>query len=199
MMLFEFLPLRIEELVDLQYEVLRDNKKGLGGLPLLLEKNVAYALAKQSQGDARQCLQLLEGAALISPYNSEGKIVISEEILKELAQRNQKPARDQKGIRYDRMSSFIKSMRAGDKEGALSCLALLLDEGENLDFILRRLLIFASEDIGLADPQALPLVLAAAQTVERIGLPEARITLTHAVLYLCLAPKNREAYNFSKN
>jgi len=95
---------------------------------------------------------------------------------------------------YDTISAFIKSMRASDEKGAIYWLAKMLHAGEDFRFIARRIVIFASEDVGLADPEALPLAIATQQAVEFVGLPEARIPLAHAVCYMSRAPKNREAY-----
>src|SRR5204862_3918821 len=95
---------------------------------------------------------------------------------------------------YDTISAFIKSMRASDEKSAIYWLAKMLHAGEDFRFIARRIVIFASEDIGLADPTALPLAIAAQQAVEFIGMPEARITLAHVTSYMCRASKNREAY-----
>jgi len=96
---------------------------------------------------------------------------------------------------YDTISAFIKSMRASDEKGAMYWLAKMLHAGEDFRFIARRIVIFASEDIGLADPEALPLAIATQQAVEFVGLPEARIPLAHATAYMCRAEKSREAYD----
>jgi putative ATPase len=96
---------------------------------------------------------------------------------------------------YDTISAFIKSMRASDEKGAMYWLAKMLHAGEDFRFIARRIVIFASEDVGLADPEALPLAIATQQAVEFVGLPEARIPLAHAVAYMCRAKKSREAYD----
>ena len=96
---------------------------------------------------------------------------------------------------YDTISAFIKSMRGSDEKGAMYWLAKMLHAGEDFRFIARRIVIFASEDVGLADPEALPLAIATQQAVEFVGLPEARIPLAHAVAYMCRAKKSREAYD----
>src|SRR5262249_22031875 len=96
---------------------------------------------------------------------------------------------------YDTISAFIKSMRASDEKGAMYWLAKMLHAGEDFRFIARRIVIFASEDVGLADPQALQLAIATQQAVEFVGMPEARIPLAHATAYMCRAPKSREAYD----
>jgi putative ATPase len=96
---------------------------------------------------------------------------------------------------YDTISAFIKSMRASDEKNAMYWLAKMLHAGEDFRFIARRIVIFASEDVGLADPEALPLAIATQQAVEFVGLPEAKIPLAHAVAYMCRAKKSREAYD----
>ena len=96
---------------------------------------------------------------------------------------------------YDTISAFIKSMRASDEKGAMYWLAKMLHAGEDFRFIARRIVIFASEDVGLADPEALQLAIATQQAVEFVGMPEARIPLAHATAYMCHAPKSREAYD----
>ena len=102
---------------------------------------------------------------------------------------------DKKGdAHYDTISAFIKSMRASDEKGAIYWLAKMLHAGEDFRFIARRIVIFASEDVGLADPHALPLAIATQHAVEFVGMPEARIPLAHATAYMCRAKKNREAY-----
>src|SRR5213075_1882712 len=102
---------------------------------------------------------------------------------------------DKKGdAHYDTISAFIKSMRASDQKSAIYWLAKMLHAGEDFRFIARRIVIFASEDVGLADPEALPLAIATQQAVEFVGLPEARIPLGHATAYMCRAKKSREAY-----
>src|SRR5207302_7615205 len=103
---------------------------------------------------------------------------------------------DKKGdAHYDTISAFIKSMRASDEKGAIYWLAKMLHAGEDFRFIARRIVIFASEDVGLADPEALPLAIATQQAVEFVGLPEARIPLAHATAYMCHAKKSRDAYD----
>ncbi|MEI6416164.1 MAG: replication-associated recombination protein A [Verrucomicrobiota bacterium] len=191
---FELKPLREEDLVALQHQTLQDKERGLGGLPITLEQEAARHLATMSDGDARKCLNALEIAASTTPFNEAGRIVITQKIAEESIQ--------QKAVVYDRtgdghydvVSAFIKSIRGSDPDAALYWLATMLQAGEDPRFIVRRLVILASEDIGLADAQALPLAIAAQQAVEAIGLPEARITLAHVTVYLALAPKSNSSY-----
>ena len=164
-------------------------------------------LAKLSDGDARKCLNALEIGVLTTPavagvgdpgapISDRGYSVIhftlsvAEESIQQKA-----VVYDRAGdAHYDTISAFIKSMRASDEKSAMYWLAKMLHAGEDFRFIARRIVIFASEDVGLADPEALPLAIATQQAVEFVGMPEARIPLAHATAYMCRAAKSREAY-----
>ena len=192
--IFQLEPLTIEELIALQYEAIADRERGLGHLPIDLEQAAAVHLATVSDGDARKCLNALEIAASTTKFDATGRLVITAAIAEESIQ--------QKAIVYDRtgdahydvVSAFIKSIRGSDPDAAIYWLATMLHAGEDPRFIARRLVILASEDVGMADPAALPLAVAAKQAVDFIGLPEARITLAHATIYLAAAPKSNSAY-----
>jgi putative ATPase len=191
---FQLQPLSVEDLVLLQRRALADGERGLGSLPLDLEEAAAIHLATVSDGDARKCLNALEIAARTTPYGPDGRIRITPE---EAAESIQRKALNYDGTgddHYDTVSAFIKSMRGSDPDAALYWLAKMLHAGEEIRFITRRLVIFASEDVGLADPLALPLAISAQQAVEFVGLPEARLTLAHATVYLATAPKSNSAY-----
>ena len=192
--IFQLQPLTVEELIALQYRAVSDVERGLGDLPVDLEEGAARHLATVSDGDARKCLNSLEIAARTTPYGADGRIRIT---LAEASESIQKKAIVYDGSgddHYDTASAFIKSLRGSDPDAALYWLAKMLHAGEELRFITRRLVIFASEDVGLADPLALPLAISAQQAVEFVGLPEARITLAHATVYLATAPKSNSAY-----
>ena len=192
--IFQLQPLSVEDLVTLQHRAVSDNERGLGDLPLDLEEEAAQHLATICDGDARKCLNALEIAARTTPFGPDGRIRIT---LAEAAESIQKKALVYDGTgddHYDTASAFIKSLRGSDPDAALYWLAKMLHAGEELRFITRRLVIFASEDVGLADPLALPLAISAQQAVEFVGLPEARITLAHATVYLATAPKSNSAY-----
>jgi putative ATPase len=192
--IFQLEPLGIEDLILLQQRAVRDEERGLGTLPIVLEEAAARHLATSSDGDARKCLNALEIAARTTPYDAEGKIRISLEVAEESIQQKAVVYDGTGDDHYDTISAFIKSLRGSDPDAALYWLAKMLHAGEEPRFITRRLVIFASEDVGLADPLALPLAMSAQQAVEFVGLPEARITLAHATVYLATAPKSNSAY-----
>ena len=189
-----------EDIKEILEEALTDKERGLGNYKINLSKEALDHIVYFASGDARKALNALETAVLSSIPDKEGIRKIDLEVAQESIQ---KPAvtYDKSGDQhYDVISAFIKSMRGSDPDATIYYLALMLEAGEDPLFIARRILILASEDIGLADSQALPLALAAYQAVERLGMPEGRITLAHAALYCALAKKNNQAYesiNFS--
>jgi putative ATPase len=192
--IFQLQPLTVEDLLELQYRAVADETRGLGLLPVSLDEAAARHLATLSDGDARKCLNALEIAARTTPYDGKGMIRITLEIAAESIQKKALVYDGAGDDHYDTASAFIKSLRGSDPDAALYWLSKMLHAGEELRFITRRLVIFASEDVGLADPLALSLAMAAQQAVEFVGLPEARITLAHAVVYLAAAPKSNSAY-----
>ena len=208
---FQLEPLGVEQLEHLIDRALADKERGLGNYNVTMDKNARRHLAKLSDGDARKCLNALEIGVLTTPPKvaqsssvASGKresadarptihftLAVAEESIQQKA-----VVYDRAGdAHYDTISAFIKSMRASDEKGAMYWLAKMLHAGEDFRFIARRIVIFASEDIGLADPEALPLAIATQQAVEFVGLPEARIPLAHATAYMCRAAKSREAYD----
>ncbi len=191
---FQLQPLSVDELVTLQQRAIGDRERGLGELPVDLDEGAARHLATVSDGDARKCLNALEIAARTTPFGSDGRIHVTLEVAAESIQKKALVYDGTGDDHYDTASAFIKSLRGSDPDAALYWLAKMLHAGEELRFITRRLVIFASEDVGLADPLALPLAMSAQQAVEFVGLPEARITLAHAVVYLATAPKSNRAY-----
>src|SRR5213595_2846871 len=192
---FQLEPLRVEQLEQLIDRALTDKERGLGNYNVKIDKNARRHLAKLSDGDARKCLNALEIGVLTTPPSGKNgtihfTLAVAEESIQQKA-----VVYDRAGdAHYDTISAFIKSMRASDEKGAMYWLAKMLHAGEDFRFIARRIIIFASEDIGLADPEALPLAVATQQAVEFVGLPEARIPLAHATAYMCHAKKSREAY-----
>lgn len=179
----------VEGLID---RALQDEKFGLGALKLRLSEEARNFLALRCNGDARAALGGLEAAADIAKADrlEEINLAAAEQGLQKRALLYDRAGDEH----YNVVSAFIKSMRGGDADGALYWLARMLEAGEDPLFIARRMVVFASEDVGLADPQALPLAIAAKEAVAFVGLPEARINLGHAVAYLALTGKSKRAY-----
>jgi putative ATPase len=191
---FQLEPLRVEQLEQLIDRALADTERGLGNYNVKMDADARKHLAKLSDGDARKCLNALEVGVLTTPADGKDVIHFTLTVAEDSIQQKA-VVYDKKGdAHYDTISAFIKSMRASDENGAIYWLAKMLHAGEDFRFIARRIVIFASEDIGLADPEALPLAIAAQHAVEFVGMPEARIPLAHATAYMCRAKKNREAY-----
>src|SRR5216117_479363 len=192
---FQLEPLRVEQLEHLINRALADKERGLGNYKVKIDKNARRHLAKLSDGDARKCLNALEIGVLTTPPDPDGVIHFTLAVAEESIQQKAIVYDRAGDAHYDTISAFIKSMRASDEKGAMYWLAKMLHAGEDFRFIARRIVIFASEDIGLADPEALQLAVATQQAVEFVGMREARIPLAHATAYMCRTPKNREAYD----
>ena len=192
---FQLEPLSVEQLEQLIDRALTDKERGLGNYNVKIDKNARRHLAKLSDGDARKCLNALEIGVLTTPPDSRGVIHFTLAVAEESIQQKAVVYDRAGDAHYDTISAFIKSMRGSDERGAMYWLAKMLHAGEDFRFIARRIVIFASEDIGLADPEALPLAIATQQAVEFVGMPEARIPLAHATAYMCRAAKSREAYD----
>jgi len=190
---FQLEPLSVDELETLIHCALTDKERGLGNYKVKIDKNAKRHLAKLSDGDARKCLNALEIGVLTTPPDSKGVIHFTLAVAEESIQQKAVVYDRAGDAHYDTISAFIKSMRASDEKGAMYWLAKMFHAGEDFRFIARRILIFASEDVGLADPEALPLAIATQQAVEFVGLPEAQIPLAHATAYMCRAKKSREA------
>ncbi|MBE2205920.1 MAG: replication-associated recombination protein A [Chthoniobacterales bacterium] len=187
---FQLRPLSEEDLTALLRAAVSDRDRGLGNLQISLEPEAAAHLARLSDGDARKALNALEIAALTTPPNGQGLVRIDLHAAEESIQQKAVVYDGTGDDHYDTISAFIKSLRGSDPDAALYWLAKMLHAGEDLRFICRRLVICASEDIGLADSQALVVAMAAQQAVEFIGLPEANLILAHATVYLATAPKS---------
>lgn len=192
--IFQLESLSLANLIGLQQRALADSERGLGHLKICAKAEALEHLAKHAEGDARKCLNALELAALTTAPNEQGVITIALAEAQESIQRKAVVYDRDDDQHYDTISAFIKSVRGCDPDAALYWLARMLVAGEDIRFLARRLVILASEDIGMADPQALPLAVAAQQAVEFVGLPEAQIPLAHATVYLATAPKSNRAY-----
>jgi putative ATPase len=192
--IFELKPLSVEELVRLQEKALTLPERGLGHWRITAAPEALRHLAEVSDGDARKCLNALELAALTIAPSADGEIKLGLEEAAESIQRKAVVYDADGDAHYDTISAFIKSIRGSDPDAALYWLAKMLHTGEDMRFVARRLVIAASEDIGLADSQGLVVAVAAQQALETVGLPEARIPLAHATVYLATAPKSNRAY-----
>ena len=191
--IFELRPLAESDLLVLIERALGDVERGLGRMRVQIEPDAAAFLARLSDGDARKCLNALEIAALTTAATGDGAVRINLEAAQESIQKKAVVYDGTGDDHYDTISAFIKSIRGSDPDAAIYWLAKMLHAGEEVRFITRRLVICASEDIGLADSNALLVAQAAAQAVEFIGLPEANLLLAHATLYLATAPKSNSA------
>ncbi|MCX5717465.1 MAG: replication-associated recombination protein A [Nitrospirae bacterium] len=191
---FELKPLLTEEILKILNRALTDKERGVGNLNISPEKGSLEHIAKMADGDARKALSALEIAALTTQPGENGKILITKEIAEESIQKKA-IVYDKKGDQhYDTISAFIKSMRGSDPDAAIYYLAKMLYAGEDPRFIARRVVICAAEDVGLKDPMALVLAISALKAIEFVGMPEARIPLAEAVIYIANAPKGNAAY-----
>ncbi|MBI5409089.1 MAG: replication-associated recombination protein A [Nitrospirae bacterium] len=189
-MLFQFFPLTEEEIKILLERALKDVEKGLGGFDIKLEPDAADFIASKSEGDGRRALNTLEMGAFI--LKSAGRAVYDVQLAKEVLQR--KSLYYSEDEHYDTISAFIKSMRGGDPDAVLYWLAKMIEAEEDPLYIARRIVICASEDVGNADPRALEIAVAALHAVESIGMPEGRIPLAQAAIYVAMAPKSNSSY-----
>lgn len=175
--------------IEILRRALTDKVKGLGNYGYQASDDVLRTISSYASGDIRMALNLLEQASSLLPM----KGTLTDREIKEVAGDHASVYDKNSDYHYDIVSAFIKSMRGSDPDGALHYLARMIDGGEKTSFISRRIMICAAEDVGLADPRALQVAVAAAQASEMVGLPEARIPLAEAVLYICLAPKSNSA------
>lgn len=192
---FELKALEIPEIKELILRAVHDQEKGMGSYDADIDEDALEFLADMAGGDARSALNAIELGILTTPRSEDGRIHITLAVASECIQKRV-VRYDKKGDNhYDIISAFIKSMRGSDPDAAVYYLAKMLYAGEDVKFIARRIMILASEDIGNADPQAICVAAAAAQAVERVGMPEAQIILSQAVTYMACAPKSNAAVN----
>ena len=191
---FELKSLEKEDIRTLLKRAVYDENKGMGSFHAEIDEDALEFLADVSGGDARSALNAIELGVLTTERSEDGKIHITLDVASECIQK--RVVRYDKGgdNHYDTISAFIKSMRGSDPDAAVYYLAKMLYAGEDVTFIARRIMICASEDVGNADPNALTVAVSAAQAVERLGMPEARIVLAQAVTYVASAPKSNAAY-----
>ncbi len=190
--ILEFKPLNEEDLKRILRRALSDPERGVGRLNVQVDENALDSLAVLSDGDARKALNALEiGVATAS---GSGEVVLDRALVEEVLQKKALLYDRNGDAHYDTVSAFIKSMRGSDPDAAVYYLARMIEGGEDIRFIARRIVICASEDVGNADPRALLVAEAAMRSVERIGMPEARIVLAQAVIYVATAPKSNACY-----
>ncbi|MCB9744575.1 MAG: AAA family ATPase [Alphaproteobacteria bacterium] len=193
---FQLRPLEAPELRAVMDQALADAARGLGDRAVRVEEEAAEHLVNVANGDARALLNALELAVETTPPGPDGAIHVDLEVAEESIQRRAVLYDKEGDAHFDTISAFIKSLRGSDPDAALFWMARMVYAGEDPRFIFRRMLIFASEDVGLADPQALVVVEAAATTFDRIGLPEGRFPLAQAALYLANCEKSNSTMGF---
>lgn len=192
--IFELKPLNKEDIKTILKRAVYDEERGMGVFGAEITEDALDFLADVCNGDARTALNAIELGVMTTEPNEAGKIIMDMEVAQECIQRRVISYDKTGDNHYDTISAFIKSMRGSDPDAAIYYLAKMLDAGEDIKFIARRIMICASEDVGNADPQALQVAVSAALAVERLGMPEARIVLGHAVTYVASAPKSNAAY-----
>jgi putative ATPase len=191
---FQLESLSREDLVQVMRSALTDSERGFGKLKITITPAALDFLAEVSDGDARRSLNALEIAVLTTAPDADGVIQLDRSVAEESIQKKAVTYDADGTEHHDTISAFIKSMRGSDPDAALYWLAKMLYAGEDIRFIARRIVIAASEDVGMADPNALVVAVAAQQAVEFVGLPEARIPLAQATVYLATAPKSNRAW-----
>lgn len=192
--IFELKPLAAEDVAELIRRAVYDEKKGMGAYHAEIEADALSFLADICGGDARSALNAVELAILTTPPAADGKIHITMAVAEECIQKRNVRYDKTGDNHYDIISAFIKSMRGSDPDAAVYYLARMLYAGEDPKFIARRIMICASEDVGMADPNALTVAVSAAEVLERVGLPEGRIPLAQAAIYVATAPKSNASY-----
>lgn len=191
--IFELHALNQEDIRTLLKRAVYDKEKGMGTFHAQIDQDALDFLADISGGDARSALNAVELGILTTERSKDGIIHITLDVASECIQKRVVRYDKTGDNHYDTISAFIKSMRGSDPDAAVYYLAKMLYAGEDIKFIARRIMICAAEDVGNADPQALTVAVSAAQAVERIGMPEAEIILSQAVLYVASAPKSNSA------
>lgn len=190
----EFYPLKDSDLKKILTRTLKDKEKGLGKYNIKIEEEAIRHLIKISDGDARRLLNALEIGVLTTPGDKDGIINFNLAVAEESIQKKAIVYDKDETQHYDTISAFIKSMRGSDPDAALYWLAKMIEAGEDPRFIARRIIICAAEDVGNADPQALVISNACYQACELIGMPEGKIPLAQATIYVACAPKSNASY-----
>ena len=188
--IFELKPLSREDIKTLLHRAVYDSTKGMGAYNAVMDEEAMEFLADIAGGDARHALNAIELGIMTTERSADGKIHITLEVAQECIQKRAVRYDKTGDNHYDTISAFIKSMRGSDPDAAVYYLARMLYAGESVTFIARRIMICASEDVGIADPQALVVAVNASLAVERVGMPEAQIILSEAAMYVACAPKS---------
>jgi len=188
--IFELKPLSREDIKTLLHRAVYDSAKGMGAYNAVMDEEAMEFLADIAGGDARHALNAIELGIMTTERSADGKIHITLEVAQECIQKRAVRYDKTGDNHYDTISAFIKSMRGSDPDAAVYYLARMLYAGESVTFIARRIMICASEDVGIADPQALVVAVNASLAVERVGMPEAQIILSEAAMYVACAPKS---------
>ncbi len=192
--IFELHSLSKENIATLLKRALTDVEKGMGSYHAEIDEDALSFLADTANGDARAALTAIELGVLTTEPSADGKIHITLDVAQECIQKRVVKYDKTGDNHYDTISAFIKSMRGSDPQAVAYYLAKMLYAGEDIRFIARRIVICAAEDVGMADPNALVVATAAAQAVERIGMPESQIILSEAAIYVATAPKSNASY-----
>ena len=193
-LVFELHSLDAKSIETLIRRSLSDLERGLASFKPQVSDEAISFLAEICEGDARRALTALEVAVRSTPKNENGSVIVDTAIMQDCVQKKMIAYDRNEDGHYDTISAFIKSMRGSDPHAAIYWLAKMLDAGEDPRFIVRRMVIFASEDIGNADPRALTIAVSAYHAVDFVGMPEARIVLAQSVTYLATAPKSNASY-----
>lgn len=188
--IFELKPLGKEDIKTLLHRAVYDTDKGMGAYQAVIDEEAMEFLADIAGGDARHALNAIELGIMTTQRAEDGRIHITLEVAQECIQKRAVRYDKSGDNHYDTISAFIKSMRGSDPDAAVYYLARMLYAGESVTFIARRIMICASEDVGIADPQALVVAVNASVAVERVGMPEAQIILSQAAMYVACAPKS---------
>jgi len=194
--IFQLKPLNEGDLFAIARQALADPERGYGKLNVQVDENALAHLVDVSNGDARGVLNALELAVETTPPDQQGILRITREVAEESIQRRAVLYDKEGDVHYDTISAFIKSLRGSDPDAALYWMARMIYAGEEPRFIFRRMIVFAGEDVGMADPHALPVVMACAQAFEYVGMPEGRFHLAEAAIYLATAPKSNSGFAF---
>lgn len=188
--IFELKPLGFEDVKALIKKAVYDEQKGMGSYNATIDEDALNFLADIAGGDARQALNAVELGIISTDRSEDGQIHITLDVAEECIQKRAVKYDKNGDNHYDTISAFIKSMRGSDPDAAVYYLSRMLYAGESVTFVARRIMVHAAEDVGLADPHALQVAVAASLAAERVGMPEARIILAEAAMYVATAPKS---------